>query len=35
MGGDVRTLVDDLHCCTAETNTTWKSDYTPILENKL
>lgn len=29
-GGEIRTHVADPHGCTAETNTTLKSNYTPI-----
>ena len=32
-GGDIRTLIADSRCCTAETNTTLESNYT-LIKNK-
>ena len=34
-GGDICIHIADSHCCTAETNTTLQSNYTPILKNTL
>ena len=29
-GGDICIIMTDLHCCTAETNTTLESNFSPI-----
>ena len=29
-GGDIRVIMAELHCCTAETNTTLQSNHPPI-----
>ena len=33
-GGDIHTQIADSLCCTEETNTTLRSNYTPIKKNE-